>query len=81
MAIRDASERTFKNTFAPRVENEYLSVHDVILGLKTTMLRSTDLPLEVREAVTAELRRRPETGARADPQIDGADRSGAGSGS
>ena len=66
MALQDTSERTFKNTFAPRVENEYLSVHDVILGLKTTMLRSTDLPPEVREAVTAELRR-SEAGTRADP--------------
>ncbi len=80
MAVQDAPERTFKNTFAPRVENEYLSVHDVILGLKTAMFRSADLPLEVQEAVTAELRR-SETGARADPQIDDAGRSGAGSGS
>lgn len=54
---QDASERAFKNTFAPHVENEYLSVHDVILGLKTTMLHSRDLPLDVQDAVTAELRR------------------------
>ena len=55
---QDAPERALKNTFAPSVENEHLSVHYVILGLKTAMLRSRELPLEVREAVTAEIRRR-----------------------
>ena len=73
---QDASRRTFKNTFAPHVENECLSVHDVVLGLKTTMLHSKDLPLEVREAVTAELRRQAGSRAAADPRTGGARKPG-----
>ncbi len=58
MTLQDTSDqKTFKNTFAPRVENEYLTVHDVILGLKTTMLHSEDLPPEVQDAVSEELER------------------------
>ena len=76
MALQDTSRRTFRNTFAPHVENEYLSVHDVILGLKTTMLHSKDLPLEVRKAVTAELRRQAESCATADPRTGDARKPG-----
>ena len=62
MTLQDTSERrTFKNTFAPRVENENLTVHDVILGLKTTMLHFEDLPQDVQDAVRKELKRQSAT--------------------
>ena len=58
MALQNSSEqRTFKNTFAPHIENEVLTVHDIIAGLKTTVLHSKDLPTEVQDAVEDELER------------------------
>lgn len=57
MALQNSSKKTFKNTFAPHVKNENLSVHDVITGLRTTLFDAKDLPPEVQDAVTAELRR------------------------
>ncbi len=58
MALQDSSDqRTFKNTFAPHVENETLSIHDIITGLRTTILDVKKLPPEVQDAVTKELKR------------------------
>ena len=58
MAQQNTSEqRMFENTFAPDVKNKTLSVHDVILGLKTTLLDFDDLPTHVQDAVDAELQR------------------------
>ncbi len=58
MTLQDSSDKkTFKNTFAPHIKNETLSVHDVIAGLRTTLLDAQNLPSEVQDAVTAELRR------------------------
>ena len=57
MALQNSSKKIFKNTFAPHVKNENLSVHDVITGLRTTLFDAKDLPVEVQDAVTAELRK------------------------
>jgi len=54
--------KLFKNTFAPRCDNEYLRVHDVITGLKFGAFRLGDLPQEVRDAVREELARRDAAG-------------------
>ena len=58
MVLQNSSEKMFKNTFAPHVRNGSLSVHDIITGLRTTLFDAKDLPPEVQDAVTAELRRR-----------------------
>ena len=47
----------FKNTFAPHVKNETFSVHDIIAGLRTTLLDAKSLPSEVQDAVTSEIKR------------------------
>ena len=60
MTLQDSSSRTFKNTFAPHVGNEKLDVQAVIMGLRVSLLRHEDLPLEVQEAVAAELKRQRE---------------------
>ena len=58
MAPRDSSDQgTFKNTFTLHVKNEELSVHDVITGLRTTLLDAKSLPQEVQDAVMDELKR------------------------
>lgn len=58
MAAQDSSnQKTFRNTFAPHIDNEYLTVHDVIAGLRTTVLHSKDLPPDVCDAVEEELKR------------------------
>lgn len=58
MAIQNTSDRKiFKNTFAPDVKNSELSVHAIIMGLKTTALDIKDLPSEVQEAVREELKK------------------------
>ena len=54
--------KLFKNTFAPRCDNEYLMVHDVITGLKFGAFCLDDLPPEVRDAVREELERRNTAG-------------------
>ena len=58
MTLRDlSSQKMFKNTFAPQMENDELSVHDVIIGLRSTVLSFKNLPREVQDAVEAELER------------------------
>ncbi len=58
MVLQDSSsQKTFKNTFAPNIENETLSVHEVIMGLRSTMIHSADLPKDVQDAVVKELDR------------------------
>ena len=48
MTLRDlSSQKMFKNTFAPQMENDELSVHDVIIGLRSTVLSFKNLPREV----------------------------------
>jgi len=54
--------KLFKNTFAPRCDNEYLRVHDVITGLKFGAFRIDGLPREVRDAAREELERRDAAG-------------------
>jgi len=48
----------FKNTLAPNVVNDYLSVGTIINGLKQSAFRFDDLPPRVRRAVNDELKRR-----------------------
>jgi len=48
----------FKNTFAPNVVNDYLSVGTIINGLKRGAFRLDALPPDVRRAVSEELERR-----------------------
>ncbi len=58
MAQQDTSDqKVFENTFAPDAKNKILSVHDVILGLKATLLDFDDLPPHVQDAVNAELQK------------------------
>ncbi len=40
-----------------QMENDELGVHDVIIGLRSTMLSFESLPREVQDAVEAELDR------------------------
>ena len=58
MTLRDPpGQKTFKNTFAPQMENGELGVHDVIIGLRSAVLSFESLPRKVRDAVEVELGR------------------------
>jgi len=48
----------FKNTFAPLITNEELSVDNVIRGLNLGFIQYTELPTEVREAIDTEMQKR-----------------------
>ena len=41
-------ERNIRNTFAPRVGNEFLDIHEVIMGLQFGVIQAENLPDEVR---------------------------------
>ena len=41
-------ERNIRNTFAPRVGNEFLDIHEVIMGLQFGFIDAKNLPDEVR---------------------------------
>ena len=59
MALQNSSnKRMFKNTFAPHVKNEELTVSEIIVGLKTTLFSYKNLPPEIQDAVEEELERR-----------------------
>ena len=62
MTLQDSSNQTFKNTFAPHMDNDFLSVHDVIMGLRVSLLHHEDLPPEVQKAVAAERRQSVQKG-------------------
>ncbi len=49
----------FKNTFAPHVENEELTIHDIILGLRLSVFDAGLLPTDVQKAVGEYLARHP----------------------
>ncbi len=49
--------RAFKNTFAPGVEGDSISVEEVIAGLRFGVIREDSLPTEVHDAVSEELER------------------------
>lgn len=49
--------RTFKNTFAPGVEGDSISVEEIIAGLRFGVIGEGSLPAEVHGAVSEELDR------------------------
>lgn len=49
--------RTFKNTFAPGVEGDSISVEEIIAGLRFGVIKEDRLPTEVHDAVSEELER------------------------
>ncbi|MDD9842454.1 MAG: hypothetical protein OXU85_00945 [Thaumarchaeota archaeon] len=56
-ARHSMTARTFKNTFAPGVEGDSISVEDVIAGLRFGAIKEDSLPTEVHGAVSEELER------------------------
>jgi len=48
----------FKNTFAPLITNEELSVDNVIRGLNLGFIQYKKLPTDVREAIDTEMQKR-----------------------
>lgn len=52
-----SAAREFKNTFAPCVDRDVISVDVVIAGLRYGAIKESDLPGEVHDAVAAELAR------------------------
>ncbi len=57
MIQHSSKQRTFKNTFAPHVKNTELTAHEIIMGLRTTVIHSEDLLSEIKDAVEEELKR------------------------
>lgn len=49
--------REFKNTFAPSVDCDVISVDEVLAGLRFGIIKESSLPSEVHDAVAAELAR------------------------
>jgi len=47
--------RTFKNTFAPGVEGDFIGVKEIIAGLRFGVIEENSLPAEARDAVSEEL--------------------------
>lgn len=50
--------KSFKNTFAPHVDNEEIRVSGIILGLSLGLFHYDELPPEVQDAVEEEMARR-----------------------
>jgi len=51
----------FKNTFAPLVENQDLTVDNIIKGLFVGFIKYKDLPPEVRLIIDEEMQKRTKT--------------------
>lgn len=51
------SQQIFQNTFAPLIENQELTVNNIIKGLFLGFIRYEDLPKEVRKAVDEEMKK------------------------
>jgi len=58
VASKDSSVKKFRNTFAPKCTNRYLSVDNIIIALRIGLLHMSKLPPKVRREVTDELEHR-----------------------
>lgn len=52
------NKQTFKNTFAPWVENEELTVDNIIKGLFIGIIEYDDLPEKIKDIVDMEMQNR-----------------------
>ncbi len=55
MEKSSSSEKNIRNTFASHCDNEYLSVSDIIMGLKFSVFKWEKLPEDIQDRVTAKL--------------------------